>query len=566
MRYSNFFGKTLREDPSETETPSHRLLIKSGMIRQLASGIYSYMPLAWRSLKKIENIIRSEMDAAGSQELRLPALQPMDIWEASGRSELFGDNLFHVTDRRDRNLVIAPTHEEAITLLAKASVDSYRDLPLILYQIQTKFRDELRPRAGLIRVREFDMKDAYSFDADEASLDQTYETMVQAYKNIYKRCGLHTIQAEADSGAIGGKDSHEFLIPVDSGEDVIVFCPNCGYAANLERAEGIRPHLPNEPYRDVEEVSTPGIKTIDELSSFLNIPPIKTLKSILYSVAGELILVVIRGDLEVNEIKLKNLLGGGAITLATEKEVEAAGMVAGFLSPVNSPGVRLISDFSVTIGSNFVTGANRKDHHLINTNQPRDFDPGLLADIALTQPGHTCRKCENPLSAQRGIEVGHVFKLGTVFTDKFGANYIDTDGKENPMVMGCYGIGVGRLLAAAIEQNHDDKGIIFPSNISPYDIHLVSLNTEDPKVKEAAESLYTLLSQNGLEVFYDDRDESPGVKFNDADLLGFPIRIIVSPRNLKANQVEMKARKEVKAQAIAVDDIVDIIKDTLAAY
>ena len=490
----------------------------------------------------------------------------MDIWEASGRSELFGDNLFHVKDRRDRNLIIAPTHEEAITLLAKASVDSYRDLPLILYQIQTKFRDELRPRAGLIRVREFDMKDAYSFDADEASLDQTYETMVQAYKNIYQRCGLHTIQAEADSGAIGGKDSHEFLIPVDSGEDVIVFCPNCGYAANLERADGVRPDLPNEPYRDVEEVSTPGIKTIGELSSFLNVPPIKTLKSILYSVAGELILVVIRGDLEVNEIKLKNLLGGGTLTLATEKEVEAAGMVAGFLSPVNSPGVRLISDFSVMIGSNFVTGANRKDHHLINTNQPRDFDPGLLADIALTQPGHTCIKCENPLSAQRGIEVGHVFKLGTVFTDKFGANYIDKDGKENPMVMGCYGIGVGRLLAAAIEQNHDDKGIIFPSNISPYDIHLVSLNTEDPKIKEAAESLYTLLSQNGLEVFYDDRDESPGVKFNDADLLGFPIRIIVSPRNLKANQVEMKARKEVKAQVIAVDDIVDIIKDTLAAY
>ncbi len=566
MRYSNFFGKTLREDPSEAESPSHRLLIKSGMIRQLASGIYSYMPLAWRSLKKIENIIRSEMDAAGSQELRLPALQPVEIWEDSGRSELFGDNLFHLKDRRDRRLVLAPTHEEAITLLAKASVDSYRDLPLILYQIQTKFRDELRPRAGLIRVREFDMKDAYSFDADENSLDETYENMVRAYKNIYQKCGLHAIQAEADSGAIGGKASHEFLIPVDSGEDVIVLCPNCGYAANLERADGIRPDLPDETQRDLEEVSTPEIRTIEELSSFLKVPRSKTLKSILYSVDSELVLAVIRGDLEVNEVKLKNLLGGGTIKLATEKEVADVGMVAGFLSPVNSSGIKIISDFSVTMGSNFVAGANRKDQHLVNVNQPRDFDPGLLANIALTQSGHSCIKCNNPLTTQRGIEVGHVFKLGTVFTDKFSANYIDKDGKDKPMVMGCYGIGVGRLLAAAIEQNHDEKGVIFPPSISPYDIHLVSLNTEDPDIREAAESLYSLLGQNGFEVFYDDRNESPGVKFNDADLLGFPIRIIVSPRNLKANQVEMKSRKEATSQAIAMDDVVRIIKDTLAAY
>ncbi|MQF99476.1 MAG: proline--tRNA ligase [SAR202 cluster bacterium] len=566
MRYSNLFGKTLREDPAETETPSHRLLIKAGMIRQLASGIYSYMPLAWRALKKIEAIIRSEMDAAGSQELRLPALQPADIWDDSGRNELFGDNLFRMKDRRERNLVIAPTHEEAITLLAKASVDSYRDLPLILYQIQTKFRDELRPRAGLIRVREFDMKDAYSFDTDEACLDQTYEIMVQAYKNIYQRCGLNVIQAEADSGAIGGKDSHEFLVPVDSGEDVIVFCTNCGYAANLERAEGIRPDIPNEPFRAIEEVSTPGIKTIDELSSFLQIHPNKTLKSMLYSIGSELVLVVIRGDLEVNEVKLKNLLGGAEIRLATEEEVKKAGMVAGFLSPVKSPEIKVISDLSVAIGSNFVTGANHQDHHLINANQPRDFDAGSFTDIALTQAGHPCIRCETPLSSQRGIEVGHVFKLGTVFTDKFNANYIDKDGKEHPMVMGCYGIGVGRLLAAAIEQNHDEKGIIFPANIAPYDVHLVSLNTEDPSIKESAESLYSLLVQSGLGVFYDDRDESPGVKFNDADLLGFPIRIIVSPRNLKANQVEIKIRRQTKPEAIGMDNIVDKIREILSAY
>jgi prolyl-tRNA synthetase len=568
MRYSRFFGKTLREEPAEAETPSHRLLIKSGMIRQLASGIYSYLPLALRSLRKIEEIIREEMNAAGGQELRLPALQPLDIWEDSGRSDLFGDNLFRLKDRRSRDLVIAPTHEEAITLLAKATIYSYRDLPLILYQIQTKFRDELRPRAGLIRVREFDMKDAYSFDTNEENLDETYERMVQAYKNIYRRCGVNAVQAEADSGAIGGKDSHEFLVPVDSGEDVIVFCSSCDYAANLERAEGIKPPSDKESPLPMEPIITPGIKTIEDLSSFLNIPIYKTLKTVLYSSEGEIIFVVIRGDLEVNEVKLKNLLGGKETRLATELEIIEVGTVAGWASAIGIKNAKIISDTSVVSESNFVAGGNMKDLHILNVTQPRDFNPGLIADIAVTQPGHQCIKCGHPLKTRRGIEVGHVFKLGTVFTDKLDANYLDNDGLQQSMVMGCYGIGVGRLLAAAIEQNHDEKGIVFPSTISPYTVSLISLNNHDPSVQEVADSLHSQLEGMGVDVLYDDREESPGVKFNDADLLGFPVRIVVSPRNLKNNQIEIKIRNADQSQTIPVTEaaikIIEIVNAQLS--
>ena len=565
MRYSRFFGKTLREEPAEAETPSHRLLLKAGMIQQVASGIYSYLPLAWRSLRKIEDIIRQEMDAAGGQEVKLPALHPMELWEESGRRESFSDILFTLKDRRDRPLVAAPTHEEVVTLLVKANVYSYRDLPVTLYQIQTKFRDEPRPRGGLIRVREFDMKDAYSFDADEEGLALNYDAMVQAYKNIFYRCGLRVVQAEADSGAIGGKDSHEFLVPVDSGEDVIVMCPDCGYAANAERAESVKPPQEEEPLLALEEVHTPGIKSIEDLSGYLSVSKSKTLKSVFYVCDGEVVFVTIRGDLNVNKIKLKNLLRCGELRLATEEEVKQAGLVAGSASSIGLRGIRGIADDSIALGANFVVGANRPDYHLRHANYPRDFQPNVIADIALAQEGHACRRCGTPLETRRGIEVGHVFKLGTVFTEKLDATFLDQEGSQRPIIMGCYGIGVGRLLASAIEQNYDDKGILFPASIAPYQVFLAALNVDDPQVGQAADDLYQKLEDAGLEVLYDDRPESVGVKFNDADLLGFPVRVVVSPRSLRQGGAEVKLRREKDADTVALENAVDKVKELLSA-
>ena len=565
MRMTSFFGKTLREEPSEAETPSHRLLLKSGMIRQVAAGVYTYMPLAWRSLRKIEEIIRQEMDAAGSQEVRMPALNPVELWEESGRRDAFGKNLFTLEDRRERGLVMAPTHEEVITQTVKANVHSYRDLPQILYQIQTKFRDEARPRGGLIRVREFDMKDAYSFDADDDGLDRSYEAMVQAYKNIYQRLHLPAVQAEADSGAIGGKDSHEFLLPTESGEDVVLVCPCCDYAANAERCQIIKPPQETEDPLPLEDVHTPGIKTIEELAAFLGIPKSKTLKAVFYAADGEIVFVTIRGDLEVNEIKLKNLLHCRELRLASPEEVEEAGLVAGSASSIGLKGIRTIADDSISLGSNFVVGANRPDYHMRNANHPRDFEPDEIADITLAEPGHACHLCGDALEAMRAIEVGHVFKLGTFYSETLEATYLDSDGAQKPIIMGCYGIGVGRLLAGVIEQHHDEKGIIFPPSVAPYDVHLVALNVEDAQVIEAAEGLYEGLRQAGLEVLYDDRPESAGVKFNDADLMGFPVRVVVSPRNLRQNSAEVKLRRESDAELVALQGVMARVRELLEA-
>jgi prolyl-tRNA synthetase len=568
---TRFFGKTLREEPAEAETVSHRLLLKSGMIRQVASGVYSYLPLAWRSLRKIEGILRQEMDAAGGQEVRMPALHPLELWEESGRAEAFGQTLFTLKDRRDRPLVMAPTHEEVITLMVKANVQSYRDLPQLLYQIQAKFRDEARPRGGLLRVREFDMKDAYSFDADDEGLARSYDAMVQAYKNIYRRCGLPAVQVEADSGAIGGKDSHEFILATESGEDVMLLCPGCGYSANAERAESVKPPRDEELPLPLSEVHTPGVKTIEDLAAFLGIPRSRTLKAVFYASDGQVVFITIRGDLDVNEVKLKNLLHCRELRLATEGEVEGAGLVAGSASPAgmwrsfHKEGIAIIADDSIKLGSNFVVGANRPDYHLRNANYPRDFEPDVIADIALAQAGHACRRCGTPLEAKRGIEVGHVFKLGTFFTERLEASFLDREGVQRPIIMGCYGIGVGRLLAAAIEQNHDEKGIVFPSAIAPYQVHLVALNVEDTQVAQAAEDLYQRLEQVGLEVLYDDRQESAGVKLNDADLLGFPVRIVVSPRNLRQGSAEVKRRRESEAQMVALEGVVGMAKSLLEA-
>ena len=565
MRVSRLFGKTLRDDPSEAEIASHRLMLRAGLINQVVSGVYSYLPLAWRSLRKVEQIIREEMDAAGAQELRLPALQPQDVWDQSGRNEIFGEDMFRLSDRRDRPMVIAPTHEEVLTNLVAANVSSYRDLPVTLYQIQTKFRDEPRPRAGLIRVREFDMKDAYSFDGDEEGLDASYAAMREAYTRIYERCGVSAIMVEADSGAIGGKDSQEFMALADAGEDTIIFCDSCKYAANAEVARVFTPALEEEAPDALEEVHTPGVKTIDDLARFLDMPTNKTLKAVFYWADGEVVFATIRGDLEVNETKLANALGASDLRLATPDEVTAAGLVAGSASPVGLDGIRRIADDSIELGANFVVGANKEDYHLRNANYPRDFDVDVVTDIALAEEGLGCPNCHASLETRRGIEVGHIFKLGTRYSDVLGAHFSDADDKQRPIIMGCYGIGVGRLLAAAVEQNNDDNGIVFPASIAPYRIWLTALNVERGEVAEAADRLYEALTQAGVEVLYDDRPESAGVKFNDADLIGLPVRVVVSPRNLKQGVVEIKLRSEDEATTAPVDEAAARIKELVAA-
>jgi len=563
VRISKLFGKTQREIPAEADTISHQLLLRAGMIRQLTAGVYSYLPLAWRGLKKIENIIREEMDNVGGQELMLPAIQPLELWQESGRDVAFGEGLFTLRDRRDRELALGPTHEEVITELVSHNVQSYRDLPLLLYQIQTKFRDEPRPRAGLIRVREFIMKDLYSFDTDEEGLSQSYNKILHAYQNIYARCGLPTLLVEADSGAIGGKDSHEFMLIAESGEDEIIYCPDCKYTANTDKAQSIKHKMEGSEPLTLEEVSTPGMVTIEEVSSFLKMPQNHTLKAVFYITDGKLIFVVIRGDLEVNEVKLKGGLGCAELRMATEVEVAEAGIIAGAASPIGISGVKIIADDSITLGTNFVAGANKPETHFRNVNYPRDFKVDLITDIARALPGDRCPKCESKLSSTHGIEIGHTFKLGTFISQKLGATFVNQSGISQPIVMGCYGIGLGRLLATSIEQNHDDKGIIWPLAIAPYRIYFCPLYLENPQVAATAEKLYAEFETENMEVLFDDRQESPGVKFNDADLLGIPVRITLSPRTLERNSVEIKWRSEKESQLLPLEGITARLKELI---
>ncbi|MFQ5924660.1 MAG: proline--tRNA ligase [Dehalococcoidia bacterium] len=560
MRLSKLFGKTLRQTPAEAENVSHQLLLKAGMIHQVAAGVYSYLPLGWRALRKIENIVRQEMDAIGGQELMMPVLQPRELWEQTERDLAFGKGLFTLSDRRERKLVLAPTHEEVITELVRRNVQSYRDLPLLLYQIQTKFRDEPRPRGGLLRVREFTMKDLYSFDVDEEALNISYGKLIGAYQRIYQRCGLPSLVVEADSGAIGGKESHEFIVIAETGDDQVIYCSKCDYSANTDRAESIKSPGEGEEALSLEEVATPGVKTIEELANLLGIPKSKTLKAVFYVADGELIFAAIRGDLEVNEVKLKNALKCHDLRLASDEEVREAGLVAGSASPTGIGGIKRVADPSITLGANFVAGANKPDTHLKNVNYPRDFAIDLMVDIAIAQAGEGCPRCGSKLLSTRGIEVGHVFKLGTFFSERLDATFIDRDGVERPIVMGCYGIGIGRLLAAAIEQNHDEKGIIWPLPIAPYQVHLCPLAMDKPEVTSAAERLYLDLEQEGLEVLFDDRSESPGVKLNDADLLGMPLRLILSPRTIKSQSVELKRRGEKEAEIIPFEGVAKTLK------
>ncbi|MFC1937237.1 proline--tRNA ligase [Chloroflexota bacterium] len=560
MRLSRLFGKTQREVPTEAETVSHQLLLRTGMIHQVAAGVYSFLPLGWRALRKIEDIIRDEMNKAGGQELHMPVLQPLEMWEETGRDQAFGKGLFKLYDRKEHSLVLGPTHEEVITQMVSRNVRSYRDLPLLLYQIQTKFRDEPRPRGGLIRVREFVMKDLYSFDVDDEGLAESYNKMLHAYENIYARCGLPSRMAEADSGAIGGKDSHEFMIITDTGEDEFIYCPACGYSANLEKAQSVKEKLPDEEPLPREEVPTPGITTIKGISELLNVPESKTFKVVFYVADGEFVIAVIRGDIEINEIKLKNLLHATEFRLATEDEVQEAGIIAGSASPLGISGIKIIGDESIASGANFVAGANKPDTHVKNANYPRDFKVDILDDIAQARAGEGCPHCGNKLQSMHGIEVGHIFKLGTFFSEKLGAYYIDQNGQSRPVIMGCYGIGLDRLLAAAIEQNHDDKGIIWPMAIAPYQVYLCPLYRENTQVAAVAEKLYADLETQGFEVLFDDRAESPGVKFNDADLLGIPIRVTVSVRTLEKNSIEVKLRSEKESQLVPLEETIARVK------
>ena len=573
MRMSRMFGHTLREAPTEADTPSHALLLRGGYIDQLMSGVYTFMPLGHRVKRNIEQIIREEMDGAGAQEVTMPAIQPAELWDSTGRRAAMGDVLFQLTDRRDRELALGPTHEEVVTRLFADHAVSYRDLPVTLYQIQTKFRDEARPRGGLIRVREFTMKDAYSFDADDAGLDVSYSAMFEAYRRIFARCGVPTVPVQADSGAIGGKGSQEFIFLTNIGEDTIILCDTCTYAANQEKAEFVRPTAIPGDAQPIEEVATPGVTSIEALTEFLGVEARQTAKAVFFlwtpydKSSSSPVVAVVRGDLEVNEIKLANVVGGGTIRPMIDEEVRLYGLVPGYASPIglwpNDKGINLIADLSVTESPNLVSGANRPDFHLRNVNFDRDWTTtdNRVGDIASAQAGHGCPRCaaenrDGHLRAARGIEMGHVFRLEYTYTRASGVRVQNEDGTPLTPTMGCYGIGVGRILSAAVEAHFDDAGIQWPAEIAPYDVHLVGIGLDrDAEAAADAEALYAQLTKAGLDVLFDDRDERPGVKFNDADLLGMPVRLTVSSRNTKAGVVETKARAAAEAESVARADV-----------
>ncbi len=547
MRFSQLFGRTLREVPSDAELVSHQLSIRAGLVRPLATGIYSYLPLGWRVLQRIAAIIRDEMERIGAQEVSMPVVQPAEPWRATGRYDAPspGPALVRFRDRSSHDMVLAMTHEEVATVLARSEIDSYRQLPVVIYQIQTKFRDEPRPRAGLIRVREFLMKDAYSFDADEAGLDAFYPRIYQAYLNIFQRCGVEVIPVQADTGMMGGAASHEFMVPNPLGEDTVMRCSACGYAANAEAAAIHRQALPSlgEPMRPIERVATPGTKTIVDLARWLGVDTQRTLKAVFFQTRdGRVIFAVIRGDLDVNEIKLSNLLGGEPLLPAEPEALLRVGIVPGYASPIGITGVQVIADQSVMEGRNWIAGANEEGYHLLNVNLPRDFQPSQVADIALARCDDPCPHCGEPLSDVRCIEAGHTFKLGTRYSDTLGATYLNASGASQPLVMGSYGIGLGRLLACVIEQHHDAQGIIWPMTVAPYDLHIVSLAAGNASVADDAEALYQRLTALGYRVLLDDRDERAGVKFNDADLIGAPLRLTVSRRTMQEGAVELKVR------------------------
>lgn len=567
MRWSRYYLHTTREVPRDAEVVSHRLMIRAGMIKKVAAGIYSYLPFGWRSIAKLMAIVRREMDAAGAIELTMPAVQPAELWQESGRWQKYGDELLRLNDRHDREFCFGPTHEEVITDIVRRDLSSYRQLPVSLYQIQVKFRDEIRPRFGLMRGREFLMKDAYSFHADAASLDESYQAMHDAYRRVFEACTLDYTVVEADTGAIGGSVSHEFMVVAQTGESAVVRCPSCGYAANVEKATSrpLSPPPAEEP-RDVETVATPGAHTVEQVSEQLGVPPERIVKTLLYETEAGVVGVLMRGDREINEVKLANQLGVPAVRLAGPETVErVSGAPVGFAGPVGLvEEVRLIGDASVEGLTNFVCGANAADAHMTGVNFGRDVDLAEWIDLLLVRPGDGCPRCDGTLKGSRGIEVGHIFQLGTLYSEAMQCTFLDENGDSHPMIMGCYGLGIGRTVAAAIEQNHDDAGIAWPLPLAPFEVLLVAVNPDDSRVHETADHLYAKLTEAGVEVLYDDRAERPGVKFHDADLIGLPIRVVVGAKSLADGNVEISLRRDRERQAVPVADTRDRVQALIA--
>ena len=566
MRWSKTLIPTLKEDPADAEVISHKLLVRAGFIRQISRGVYDYFPMALKVIRKIERIVRQEMDRAGAQELLLPICSPAELWQESGRWEMYGKELVRFKDRHERDFCLGPTHEEVITDLVRRSVRSYRDLPFNLYQVQTKFRDEVRPRFGLMRGREFIMKDAYSFHADAADCRREYDNMYETYKRIFIRSGLSFRPVEADTGAIGGSRSHEFQVLAESGEDAIVSCNRCDYAANVEKAE-VKPQRPAP--RDISEdapklakVPTPGKKTVAEVADFLKLPIDRFIKTLVYKTdEGDLVAALVRGDHEVNELKLKAVLKCQELALADEAAVRsAAGVMPGFLGPIGLK-LRMIADLGIHGMRGAVTGANEPDAHWIEVDQERDFTPSAFADLRLAATGDSCPRCdEGALVAHRGIEVGQVFYLGTKYSESMGATYLDAEGRERPIEMGCYGIGISRMVAAAVEQNHDANGIVWPFSIAPFEVLLLPINYEDAKIRAATDGLYRELQARDIEVLLDDRDERPGVKFKDGDLIGIPLRVTIGAKGLEKNIFELRRRRDGKVEEIAIGTAADKIQ------
>lgn len=567
MLVSKLYAPTLREVPAEAEIPSHKLMLRAGYMRKSATGMYTFLPLAQRVLKKIEAIIREEMEAAGAQEILMPVLQPSELWKQSGRWDAYGGEMWRIKDRHGHDYCLGPTHEEMITFLAQMDVNSYRQLPLNLYQIQDKFRDERRPRFGLMRSREFIMKDGYSFDVDEAGLDKAYEKMYQAYTNIFQRCGLVFRPVEADSGAIGGNGSHEFMVLADSGEAEICYCTQCNYAADTEKAELHPLESAPEELKEKEKVATPDCKTIQAVCDYLKAPLEKSVKAVAYTSAKGLILCFVRGDHEVNETKVVNTVGVPEIEMAPAEELAAAGTHGGYMGPcgLDPKKVIIVCDATVMNMHNFCCGANEEGYHWINVNPGRDFTPTYVADIRLMQEGDPCPHCGGTIAKARGIEVGQIFKLRDKYSASMGATILDETGKSIPMQMGCYGIGVGRTMAAAVEQNNDKDGIIWPAQIAPYHVLIVPVNIKDDAIREKAFSVYEELTKAGLEVLLDDRDERPGVKFKDADLYGFPLRITIGKKTLDKGQIEVRTRKTGETVLLPADDFTGTVRDMLEA-
>jgi len=568
MYYSKLLIPTLKESPADAEVVSHKLMVRAGMIRQLAAGIYSILPLGLRVMKKVEAIIRQEMNQIGGQEVFLPSIQPAELWQESKRWNFYGKELLRMKDRHDREFCYGPTHEEVITDIVRKEIKSYRQLPTILYQIQTKFRDEVRPRFGIMRGREFIMKDAYSFHADEVDTKKTYAQMAKAYANIFRRCGLEFKQVQADSGTIGGSFSHEFAVLADSGEDEIGFCEACGYASNIELAEAQQAStaIPTNNLEELKEIHTPGKKTVEEVSSFLDLPCEHIVKTILLENENGLVAGLVRGNHEINPIKMKNMIGCEWLLPAAEKTiVEKLKLPCGYIGPVGLD-IPIYADQELATLQNFVAGANKADTHFSGVQVQRDLTIKKFGDLRYILPGDPCPRCnEGKYQVKRGIEVGHIFILGTKYSEAMKAVYLDSNGKENLMTMGCYGIGVGRTAAASVEQNHDEKGIVWPPNLAPFEIVIIPINFKKEDLKNTCESIYNQLSEMGLEVLLDDRQDRLGVKLKDADLIGIPMQIIVGPKNLEEGNVEIKIRKTQVSQLYpypqVIKDIPNILKD-----